>query len=222
MARVWDSSLEPTERFVLLCLADAANDDGRCWPSAATIARKTGLSERAVRYSLKALEDAGHLTRQERPGTSTIFVVHPCTTCTPAPRAPLQEVHPTPAPRAPKPKRTINSISSKRERARRCPDDWHPAPLPADLQAEVSQAVPGWEARQLASMRDWSRNSPNGAKVDWDATWRNWLRRELNNERRLARPRVSGPRSEAGDPGELGGMAAAVVALRAQRLAGTG
>jgi hypothetical protein len=69
-----------------------------------------------------------------------------------------------------------------RRKASRCSDDWTPSPLPADLAAQVAAYPPGWEERQLAGMRDWSKASPNGAKLDWDATWRGWLRRTIERE----------------------------------------
>jgi len=61
-ATVWAWAQEitsPTARLVLLCLADHADEDGVCWPSQARIARKTGLSERAVRDALKVLDTDG-------------------------------------------------------------------------------------------------------------------------------------------------------------------
>lgn len=71
------------------------------------------------------------------------------------------------------------SARAKPKRALRCPDDWQPSPLPPALACEVAAMPPGWVERQLAGMRDWSASSPKGAKLDWDATWRGWLRREI-------------------------------------------
>ena len=80
---------------------------------------------------------------------------------------------------------TDNTLSNERvartpaKRAVRCPDDWQPTALGEPLESQC-QAMPcGWMERQLANMRDWSRSSPKGAKLNWDATWRSWLRREL-------------------------------------------
>lgn len=51
-------------RLVLLVLADKANDDGTgCWPSVATIAEQARLSERAVQYALRQLEEDGQIVR---------------------------------------------------------------------------------------------------------------------------------------------------------------
>lgn len=100
--------ISSTQKIVLISLADQANDDGVCWPSVRTIEKRTCLSERAVRSSVRQLEELGILKRNERAGRSTYYIIntskiYPCTTCTPAPSAPppLHQVHPTPAPGAP-------------------------------------------------------------------------------------------------------------------------
>ncbi|GAJ29720.1 helix-turn-helix domain-containing protein [Acidomonas methanolica] len=56
----WAFSLKlPTNtKFVLLVMAEHANDDGVCWPSQGLIVEMTGLSERAVRYAVHALRRA--------------------------------------------------------------------------------------------------------------------------------------------------------------------
>lgn len=57
MNLVWRSTLEgSSKRFVLLALADRADDDGYCWPGVQNLVEKTGLSERTVQRALKDLE----------------------------------------------------------------------------------------------------------------------------------------------------------------------
>ena len=46
MTEVWAVSLPDSEKLVLLALADCANDEGLCWPSMATLARKCSNSEK--------------------------------------------------------------------------------------------------------------------------------------------------------------------------------
>ncbi len=61
---VWaNSPTSGNERLVLLALADACSrDDGTgCWPSAATIARKSNISARTVRRVIARLEADGHV-----------------------------------------------------------------------------------------------------------------------------------------------------------------
>jgi hypothetical protein len=67
MTAVWKAGPDNiTQRFVLLALADHANDHGYCWPSYEHVAMKCCLSRRTVIRVVKELEEAGWLTRQRR------------------------------------------------------------------------------------------------------------------------------------------------------------
>jgi DNA-binding transcriptional ArsR family regulator len=78
MTAAWDSSIPSTEKMVLLCLCDFADDEGRnCYPSIATIAKKTSKNERTVQRALRWLEDNEIVTSSERSGTSTNYQIHP-------------------------------------------------------------------------------------------------------------------------------------------------
>lgn len=68
----WALQLPATEKLVLLCLADFADDDGLCWPSVETMVGRTGLSDRCVREQLKRLEAAGLIERDRRVGQSAM------------------------------------------------------------------------------------------------------------------------------------------------------
>ena len=61
------------------------------------------------------------------------------------------------------------------KKAVRLPDDWQ---LPPEWRQDaVDQGLPPQRIDlEAAKMRDWSRSSPNGAKLDWRASWRNWCR----------------------------------------------
>ena len=65
-------------------------------------------------------------------------------------------------------KETEREVERKREtkRASRLPDTWHP------------RAEDGIDNLELAKFRDYWKAVPGqkGVKLDWDATWRNWLR----------------------------------------------
>ena len=61
-AMTWAWSLEELplkESMVLLALADQANDEGLCWPSQETLAKKSRGSVRSVKRAIKFLRDAG-------------------------------------------------------------------------------------------------------------------------------------------------------------------
>jgi len=70
MSWVWEQSkAEPTDRLVLLAIADCANDAGaEAYPSMATLVKKTGLHERSVQRSVKHLVDIGELSIQPHAG----------------------------------------------------------------------------------------------------------------------------------------------------------
>lgn len=64
---------DPTCLLVLASLADQANDDGYCWPSVASTAKRCRISERQVQRWVTKLVDDGLLEVQERPGTSNMY-----------------------------------------------------------------------------------------------------------------------------------------------------
>jgi len=100
MTAVWDrEDLSSTQKLVLLALADWANDEGLCWPSINRLAIKASLTTRAVQKTIRSLEDAGFIRREEVLGkgnrywiSTPLNHVHPCPTFTP----PLHHVHTTP------------------------------------------------------------------------------------------------------------------------------
>ena len=63
MSWVWDNGpKDPTERLMLLALADWADDSGSCYPSMVGIAEKTAVTERGARGIVRRLEASGWIT----------------------------------------------------------------------------------------------------------------------------------------------------------------
>jgi hypothetical protein len=223
----WDLPLSSTEQLVAQRLAWHADDEsGKCWPGIALICEKTGLKERAVQMAIKALNEAGHITREEARGLGVVYFVHPRTTCAPsggensgtakgrkssgpapASDAPVEQPRttcaptpasdaPTPARRAPKQSRTLQTSSEAtppsrtpepgpaQKRARQLPEDWEPEPFAPS--SEVGRIVQVWQPgrleRELSKFRDYWRGTGK-RMADWQATWRNWVRR-ADGERR--------------------------------------
>ncbi len=89
--------------------------------------------------------------------------------------------------------RSEDEARQPRKRAQRMPDDFDP-----DLDFAVGEGLTLSEAKaEVAKMRDWSKSSPNGAKLDWPATWRSWVRRIAEGKHRpTAQSPSSKPRSE--------------------------
>jgi hypothetical protein len=76
MTTVWNLDLHHTEKFVLLALADNANDEGNCYPSIATITKKCSLSEPTVHRSIKKLVELNLVVQIFRTGRSTIYTLN--------------------------------------------------------------------------------------------------------------------------------------------------
>lgn len=125
MSQVFENEvLGPTQKLLLLALADHADDEGKCYPSLARLARRTGLGERAVRGNLRQLEMAGYLTTELNAGKrgANLYIVRatpapdaPGIKCPPAPDSPPPGTRcpSTPAPDAPEPSVTIIEPSNK-------------------------------------------------------------------------------------------------------------
>ena len=62
----WQQALKPVPKLVLMALADAADDQGICWPSVATLASKVGVSTRTVRRVMQELIRGKLLATEQR------------------------------------------------------------------------------------------------------------------------------------------------------------
>ena len=109
MGMVWQlpDSVPPTHRFVLLALADNANDDGMCWPGLNHVCSKTGYARRTIQVAIAALVDAKLMSVERRKRndgscSSNTYQLH-LSASTRAPHAlPPSAPHaPTDAPEAP-------------------------------------------------------------------------------------------------------------------------
>lgn len=69
--------ISPTQKLVLISLADQANDQGVCWPAVANIQSRTNLSRRAVQYAINALGEKGYLVIHRRGNNSNWYDLSP-------------------------------------------------------------------------------------------------------------------------------------------------
>ena len=123
MAQVWDSDLTDIyEAAVMLALANHADDEGRCYPSIARVAKLARCSVRKAQEVTKSLTKRGYLTIEQNTGPrgcNTYFL-----TLTPAQCAPPHDAHPrtpqqgpphsttsTPAQCAPEPSGNVRETS---------------------------------------------------------------------------------------------------------------
>jgi len=62
----WHQDIKPVPKLILMALADAADDQGICWPSVAAIAVKVGVSTRTVRRVMQTLIRRELLSAEQR------------------------------------------------------------------------------------------------------------------------------------------------------------
>jgi hypothetical protein len=181
MTAVWDIPLSDSEKIVLLALADCANDEGHCWPSMATLARKCSKSDRTVQAAIKSLVDAGHLTRREVPGKGCNYTVHPRSGFTPEAASPPKGATGTPEAASDKPSKNHHiGDSNESPRGRNAgkhllPKDWK-LPAIADLPPKARACAELWTKESYETHGEaftsywWARR---GMYSDWDLTWGN-------------------------------------------------
>jgi len=188
------------DKLVLILLADFYSETERCaWPSIGTLAAKAGVCENSVRSSLKTLEKSGEIkieVRRHAEGMNRsnryhfpLFVPHFAGRTAPdevPPTAPDEVPHPSQFEPDPViktyPVNKPKEEKSARKLATLCPDV-----LPTELwQWAQAQGLEDETAyNEWDKMRDWS-HSNGEKKLDWAATWRNWIRRgkEKSNGKR--------------------------------------
>lgn len=133
--------------------------------------RRANDRERSTRRHVKSRDNTGdNVTQRDKPSLSR----------------PPNENNSNP------PTHTHPEITTPRARmGHRLPADWQPQPLTGDLGKAVAAWPAGAIERELARFRDWaaSATGPNATKSDWQAAWRNWLRRAEDEGRyRNVRP----------------------------------
>ncbi len=108
MSAIWELPMLPTDKLVMLALADCANDEGWCWPSIATIARKSGVCERSVQRAIRRAEETKLIAkRDEVLGKGCKYLIDPRHTVTGDTQSPATHSRKTPDTQSPKPSGTI-------------------------------------------------------------------------------------------------------------------
>lgn len=189
MSAVWAIDLPDSQKIVLLALADNANDEGVCWPSMATIAKKCSKGTRTVQGVIKQLCDGGHLTRKEVVGKGCYYTVHPRSDCPPQTSHPRKEVHPppqplrtTPAAAADKPSKNHHEPSITAKAVRRvddfpCPDgvdqiDWNA--LKANRKAKRAALSEGAYRQIIKKLDGWQQAGWRPGPIVAYAAERGW------------------------------------------------
>lgn len=194
-------------KAVLAYMADIANHDGTgVWPSKRRVADEIEASQRGVITAIKSMVDDGILVvigKRPCPNGYTMeyaialdvvaeLPLMPHHEDDPCKSAPVHEVHVTHAPSSPDPctqftQTTLNhpkpskadalESAPAKKRATRLPEDWRPDPQ--DDIASKEGLTHEQAERELDKFRDYWAAQPGakGRKLDWEATWRNWVRR---------------------------------------------
>jgi hypothetical protein len=195
-----------SEKLVLLALANFCNDKFECWPSQERLAADTELGERTVWNALKGLEAKGILTRSRRTRqdgsrTSDRITLHFSLTITAEPVADaaeptrkICEAYPQDLQGLVAPVATLTTFepseepSAKKESATRLPEGW--VPEPDDFLKALDLIGAERATTELEKFTDYWRSIPGGKakKLDWSATYRNWIRRASESTPRNDRP----------------------------------
>ena len=194
--KAWEQDLPSGPKFVLVALSDQSNDNGVCWPSIPQIAKRCGLDVRSVSRSLAKLEQMGLIERDVLQGRGTtyrlVFINQsaetPLTNCP----EPLTNCHATPDKLSSKPSVTISNHQEqgklrvsqeppqqeKQQRGSRLPADWNPSDV--DFQFCKTERPDLDPTKTADRFRDYWISQPGakGIKLNWPATWRNWVRNE--------------------------------------------
>lgn len=196
----WNTQLATTEKFVLVALADMADDEHSCFPGQAMLAGMVGASERTIRRALATLEEEELLTREERrkPGgyktSDRYFLQVGSVPKSHRSKWPVGDSHRTSETFSPDtdviltgqsdryiedepPENHQRTPSGARKRATRIPD---PFVLTAEMRAWAAAEVPGLDvdAHTREFVDYWRAESgAKASKLDWLATWRNWMRK---------------------------------------------
>ena len=160
----------------------------------------TGQSRDSPRTVTGQSEDShGTVTDKPSPSPSPLS----------SPQTPQQTPHPHPHPHT----------TPARTRGARLPAGWRPEEITGDLAKRIALWPPGDKnnpsaiQRELAKFRDWAASAPGdkGVKSDWQATWRNWLRRaDEEGKYRDSRPQAyRSSTSRSGNPDRRDGLAKA-------------
>lgn len=198
MNSVFEMELEPKAKIVLLTLADHANADGFCFPGQETLARRSSIPERTLRRILQSLEELNLISRERRcredgtrksdgyqlnlpailaagqgePTGQNEGAYRPTVAGTYIRKEPSEEPSDT-SPVVPSKKPTRSSSA----RGTRLPEGWVP---PREVEQSIRVECPGLDLeREHRKFSDHWAATPGarGVKLDWVATWRNWMRR---------------------------------------------
>jgi len=124
MTWAFQQKLPPTQKLILLALADFANDSGSCWPGVRTVAEKAGVSRATLFRHLDSLEQLRLIQREERTRdngsttSNTYFLI----------MRPLSQIETPPVSTVRPPEPSLEYNNNRRRPLTDIPDDFAPTP----------------------------------------------------------------------------------------------
>lgn len=186
----WEADLPMAQKFVLVALADMADEQETCFPGQERLGRMIGATDRTVRAALVKLEDAGLISRTQRRGsdgmrTSDRYSLHVNRKILPVVGSPedydnltgnLRQPHRKHVPG--NPQRTTSeppdvlSTDESDDLGTLIPDVWRPTQRHIDKAASLRMDVKQEYQRFRAHAERNHRRQKN-----WNAAFTNWLQK---------------------------------------------
>lgn len=190
------SGVGPSEKLLLLVLANYADEEMKCWPSMRRLAADTAMSERTIQRSFKTLEACGIVERKQRnraDGSRASDIIVLCfqrnDNLSPPPvklTPPPVTVSPPPVTLSPggdtvsplttfEPSRTRQSEAKASVARKRTPipEDWEPRV--AEIEFAAKHGL-GPEALERETAKFKAHHTAAGKTMaNWSAAWRTWV-----------------------------------------------
>lgn len=172
MTAVWDLDLPASEKLVLLALADWSNDEGLCWPSIATLAKKCSKSERTLQRAIAVLTEKDLIAREERPGKGVLYQLLPRQAVTPDKMSPPTKATKTPDNLSSNPRQNVTQyLKTPKDtaRAQGAHGGLGKVPAPAARPASPPSPVPerSLEAHRELLVRQAIERACGGQELPW-------------------------------------------------------
>jgi hypothetical protein len=196
------STASGAAKLLLLGIANHQGDSG-AWPSVSTLSRYAGVSERRAQQLLRALEESGELTVLPQAGGSGQYKTNLYWVNVMCPedcdgsashrsgvksRDLRGEILGTSGVKPTSPEPKDNLQEPKIKKATRLDSDFRPTP---ELMAWAQEEFPNVQLKKetYAFIDYWgSLPGQRGLKTDWNATWRNWIRKAADRSPRYSKP----------------------------------
>jgi hypothetical protein len=208
----YEMPLRGTSKPVLIALADMADEDSTCYPGQERLSEMTGLSISSVARALKRLETLGLIVREHRYGargyrTSDRYRLQlsvtlpeslPVTEPTRQSAYQAESLLVTVTPPTGQSDGALRAKALKnhqleppavaaQKRGTRIPDDFTVSPEMVTWARERTPLVDGPRSTEMFVNYWRAATGRNATKLDWQATWRNWMLRDQQSAERAPR-----------------------------------